>query len=152
MQKFQEIIVREALKNDLKDIFDWRNDDYSRSMFRNTNKVEIKDHQEWFSKILNDPSRKIYIGLMNYDKIGVCRFDFDETKNISKVSITLNPSMRGKKLGFSLLENSITKYKKINNSKLFAEVRKENYPSIKIFEKCGFIKINSDKNFIFYSL
>tara|TARA_B100000575_G_C22974994_1_gene562764 strand:+ start:132 stop:581 length:450 start_codon:yes stop_codon:yes gene_type:complete len=145
------MIIRTAQKEDSLDILNWRNDYKSYTMSLSNKKVGIKEHEEWFSNSLNDPNKKIFIGLIENVKIGVCRFDYYKDQNFSEVSINLNPAVRGRRYSYKFLSDSIKIYKKINSSILRASINKENIASIKIFEKCNFVKVSNDKKFLFYS-
>ena len=145
------MLIRKVEINDSDDILKWRNDPQTYSMFITKKKVSLNEHKEWLKNSLKNPNIKLYIGYIENNKIGICRFNFDEKSNSTEVSITLNPLMRKKKLSFELLSESINIFKKTNKSILKATVKKENYPSIKIFEKNGFVEINSNNEFLFYS-
>ena len=146
------MIVRNANINDLVDIYKWRNDPLSRSMFVNNKLLSIDDHKTWFKNTLKDPNKKIYVGIDNGKKIGVTRFDFDKRKFFTEVSINLNPLMRGKNLSLKLLSKSISLYQKNSNTKLKATIKNKNLSSLKIFKKLGFKKINEDKKFLYFIL
>lgn len=144
--------IRNINKVDLLDLFNWRNDHVTRSMSINQNKISFKEHEEWFLNSFNKSDRKIYIGLLNKIKVGVCRFDYNKENNISEVSINMNPLMRKKKLSNEFLNKSIKSYiKDIHyNPILLARINKKNSRSLNIFEKNEFIKTNEVENFFYY--
>lgn len=145
--------IRVANLSDLIDIFEWRNDVHSRSVFINNRIVSLEAHKEWFEYSLKNPLRRLYLGLVNNTKIGVVRFDVDINSNKSEVSINLNPKFRGKGYGFKLLSRALELYlvseKKV--ATFIAKVKKDNIPSLKIFEKCNFNKSFEDEFFIYLS-
>jgi L-amino acid N-acyltransferase YncA len=143
------IKIRDADNSDLLDLFTWRNDPISCLMSTNTN-VTLEEHKAWLEKSFKNPLRIIYIGVMENEKIGVCRFDIDILRTKTEVSINLNPDMRRKNLSYNLLSESIKRYKKNTQIKLTAKIKKENNASLKIFQKCGFAIIN--ENIDFYHL
>lgn len=138
------MMIRTADLSDLQDVFDWRNDSFSRSMSLSSEAVSLNEHIDWYQRSLKNPNRRIYIGLINDLKVGVVRFDFNEDTGQSRVSINLNPLLRGKGFGFSLLSKSISVYKQSKDSTLIATVKKENYASFKIFTKCRFLNKSED--------
>ena len=79
--------------------------------------------------------------------IGQVRFE----KKYKKwyVNYSLSKLARGKNLGSRLLNLSIRKFKKKGKLDLFAEVKKSNNLSFKIFKKNKFKLINSDNNKFF---
>ena len=146
-------MIRKANLNDVDDIYYWRNDPLSRSMSASKSTISIIEHKKWFKSSLINPNIKLYIGTTEGKKVGITRFDFDKSKNKAEVSVNLNPSMRGKKISFYLLSTSIGIYLKDKKVELTATVKKKNLASLKIFEKCGFLKNSEDSIFqyLFYS-
>ena len=86
---------------------------------------------------------------MNYERIGVCRFQENLEKNI-EVSINVCSKFRGKGFSSEFLKLSTQKYLEFNHTRLIAKIRKENIASIKCFSSCGFSVENEDENFYFY--
>jgi RimJ/RimL family protein N-acetyltransferase len=144
------MLIRNAYLSDVGDIFEWRNDPFSQSMFVSTGSVTLKDHIDWYQRSLKNPLRKIYIGVSEDSKVGVVRFDLNINTNQSEVSINLNPKLRGKGYGFTLLSQSINLYRQHEETTLVASVKKENGASLKIFLKSNFWKVCEDE--LFYRL
>lgn len=142
--------IRDAEISDLMDVFAWRNDPLSCSMFINDKNVDIDEHEKWFQNSLINPERTLYIGTTVDTKVGICRFDYDQSTNCAEVSINLNPQMRGNSLSYKLLNNSISKYLENASYELKAAIKKENQASINIFEKCGFIRVKENDHFYFF--
>ncbi|MDB9959464.1 GNAT family N-acetyltransferase [Gammaproteobacteria bacterium] len=143
-----KILIREAGQNDSKDIFEWRNDLESRSMFINSDLVTFDEHDRWFSEAIRSPFKYIYIGEIGGKKIGITRFDFDKKEHQTEVSININPNFRGKGYGKKLLIESINKFQVENETTLVARIKKKNIGSRKIFEYVGFVSLNINKNII----
>ena len=145
--KDKKILIREANKSDCRDILKWRNDKISRKMSLDKNIILYKTHKAWFFSVLEDIYRTLYIGEVDNCKVGVCRFDFDKSQLASEISIHINPIFRGKGLGKLFLKLSIKKYLKNNKNDLVAQVRSDNFSSIKIFIYSDFqiIKKSDDK-------
>lgn len=139
-----KMLIRPADLSDLQDIFEWRNDSFSRSMFLSSKAVSLNEHIDWYQRCLKNPHKKIFIGLIDDLKIGVVRFDFDVDTDQSEVSINLNPQLRGNGYGFTLLSKSISLYEQSNDATLIATIKKENSSSLKIFSKCNFHKKSED--------
>lgn len=129
------------------DVYNWRNDPLTRIMNTDSSIVGLADHKKWFEDSLINPNREMYVGFINKIKIGVTRFDLDKNLNTAEVSINLNPAMRGKRLSFSLLSNSIDFYLQNKNIKLIAKVKKKNLKSLSIFKKLKFKKYDENKIF-----
>lgn len=59
---------------------------------------------------MNDKNQFVYVGIEEEERIGICRFNLDETNKVAEVSVNLNPKMRGKNYGFQLLHLSRQKF------------------------------------------
>lgn len=136
--------VRLISENDCHDVYLWRVDPLTKKMSLNSNDIHFHDHKMWFAKML---IAKNHIGLIaEYDlsKIGVVFFK--EDNEISTISINLNPNFRGKKLSSILIKKTIEMYRKIvkKNFIIEANILNKNLPSLKIFQKNGFILESSN--------
>ena len=139
--------IKDADNTHLLDIFEWRNDPISCQMFVSNKKVTLDEHKKWFESSLKNPLRKIYIGILKDEKVGICRFDIDSKLTSAEVSINLNPTMRGKNLSYQLLSDSIEIFKKIYLIKITATIKKGNKASLKIFQKCSFSIVDEDGSY-----
>lgn len=144
------ILIRKAEHSDSKDIFSWRNDDLSLSMFRDSNIVLWDEHSIWFEERINNKNYLFLIGEKNNTKIGVIRFDV--YKNYSEVSVNLNPEQRGKNLSRNFLALSCNYYFNLLDKKIISEIKNINTKSLKIFESVGFNETGNKENFICYEL
>ena len=141
--------IRLSTEKDILDILEWRNDPLTRKMFVQQNKILFVEHSKWFKKNLLDPKISMYIGELNLQKVGICIFSFNSKKNSYEISINLNPKFRGKGLSFDLLNKSIKVNNIDKNYNLEAKIKKENPPSLRIFQKCNFKIISNDENFYY---
>lgn len=146
------MLVRKANFEDSKIIYEWRNDKISRKMSISNDKILYEKHVEWLKEILSNASKYLYIGEINNDPIGVCRFELNLDKKIFEVSINISPYKRGKGLGKILLKAAIYYFKKKNQGDLIAKVKLSNEASKKIFKNAGFIIHKKKKQVIEYIL
>jgi RimJ/RimL family protein N-acetyltransferase len=146
------MIIQKITKKDLSDIWIWRNDKRSIYFSKNKKKITLEAHTRWFDKNLKNKKMKFYIGYLckknEKKKIGVIRFDLKS--KYALVSINLNPIFRGRGLSNSLLEGAIKKFFKFKKIKLVAEIKKNNFASIKCFLKNGFYFFKSINQYNFY--
>ena len=146
------MIIKKITKKNSLDILLWRNDKKSIFFSKNKKKITLEAHNTWFEKNLNDRKIKFYIGYIvknnQKKKVGVVRFNFK--RKYALVSINLNPVMRGKSLSYILLAAGIKKVLKFKKTKLIAEIKKNNFASIKCFLKNGFCFIKSRNQYNFY--
>ena len=140
------------MSSDSKDIFEWRNDPLSRSMSIDNQEVGIEEHNNWFESSLINPSKFLYIGMLLDKKVGICRFDHGTLSGCAKVSINLNPLMRGRNLSGTFLTGAIEKYREAHKVSLTAIVRKENGASVRLFRKSGFKSEGEDETFYTFVL
>ena len=82
------MLIRNLDENDKDDIFNWRNDKISRSMFFESSVVSKKSHDKWFFKSIKDKSKKIYIGEHKKKKIDKSNSMFTEIA-INMITATL---------------------------------------------------------------
>jgi L-amino acid N-acyltransferase YncA len=142
--------IREAEPGDIHHLYSWRIDEVSRMMSMDSNPVTLEEHIVWFNRSLLNPNRKIYIGVEEDTRIGVCRFDFSTNGGYAEVSINLNPAARGKGFGMLLLSAAIAEYRDLKCCTLIASIKKENIASIKIFERCSFVLLSESDLFYTY--
>ena len=141
------IHTRKATADDTQEIFEWRNDPITRSMFFEQNEILWENHVNWFNSTLKNPERILIIGELSKEKIGVVRFDI--TKQEAYISININPSYRGKKLAPTLLL-AAQKHLPQNIEILTAEIKNKNTASIKSFQKAGYtLRISKNENTIY---
>jgi len=146
------MIIQKIRKKDSLDIWSWRNDKKSIFFSKNKKKITLEAHNKWFEKNLNNRKIKFYIGFIvknnQKKKVGVVRFDIKSKYTL--VSINLNPVMRGKSLSYILLATGIKKFLKFKKIKLIAEIKKNNFGSIKCFLKNRFYFFKSKNQYNFY--
>lgn len=139
--------IREANLDDSKDILNWRNNEDTRKMSKNSNVIDIQTHDKWFTSVLNQKDNFMYIAENNIGKIGMCRIQNTQDNNY-EVSINLNPRFRGCHYSERVLKHTLdkTKLKLQPNCILIAYIRNINVASKIIFEKCGFVKTMENEN------
>jgi UDP-2,4-diacetamido-2,4,6-trideoxy-beta-L-altropyranose hydrolase len=95
------IKIRLAVKSDLKNLFDWRNDLKIRNSSRNSDPILWEDHQRWFNTVLANKKTELIIGSIGNKTVGVVRFDMEDSA--AEVSIYLVPNGGFSGLGRHLL-------------------------------------------------
>ena len=109
-----ELFLRYADISDSKDIWEWRNDPLSVEMFKSRKMVSWSEHEKWFRSVFNKQNYILLIGEKKNYKIGIVRFDIK--KDGTKISINLNPKMRGFGLSKILLKKSCLEYFNIHDT------------------------------------
>jgi RimJ/RimL family protein N-acetyltransferase len=141
----QEVDMRFASVKDSQSIFDWRKDEHSKSMFFDDTGPTFKEHTLWFDRSLQDAYFKIYIGEVEGQKIGVCRFSYSIEEGWSEVSINMNPEVRGRGFGQKFLLKCVEAYLDCNKYDLVAKIKPHNHASIKIFTLAGFEQLSKNE-------
>lgn len=134
------ISVRGADEADSKSIWEWRNDPHTRKNSVEQNEVSWESHCQWYAQSLEAENRRIFVGIDEDTDtaIGMVRFDINATEFTAATSINLNPDWRGKGISAQLLRLAIGEIQREQTLVLTAEIKPDNTPSIKCFERCGF--------------
>ena len=145
--------IRRAIIEDSEDIWAWRNNTHTRSMFRSSEFVEWAAHVKWFDLMLRRADGLLLVGVDDSDgKVGMVRFDL-RNKNVAEISINLNPKKRGLGLAKPLLEQALKRCADILDVNEFvAEIKIENIASIKTFEGAGFQFFRSDDQMSYFRI
>lgn len=83
------IEIKQAGKDDSKNIFEWRNNKKIRDVSINSALISWEDHQKWFDAVLADKNCELVIGATGNKTVGVVRFDMENDE--AEVSIYLVP-------------------------------------------------------------
>ena len=118
----KKISIRPACKSDCEDVYTWRGDSVSRTMFFNSNIPSYEEHFHWFNSSLNNLDRTLYIGEIGSTKVGVCRFDHNTKSGVVEVSINMNPTCRGRGYGKRLLASSLRAFQIIYKTEFLAKI------------------------------
>lgn len=136
------LIIIKATTDHSIDIWSWRNDPMTRSMFRSPDLVAWDDHAKWFESSLVNPKRFIYVALMNGRPVGMVRFDaVSLAEGRFETSINVAPAERRSGIGRKLLTDSI---RALTNEiscvkEILAEVKSTNPASNALFTSVGFL-------------
>ena len=134
--------IRSADRSDCDAALLWRNHDSVRKYSFSTKKIDENAHRKWFRESLENPCRKILIGEVAGESIGILRFDLNGS--LAEVSIYLDPEKMGRGYGTFLLEagdawlsNNFPEITLIE-----AHIIPENIVSIKAFSETGYVPKN----------
>lgn len=127
------IELRVAKLKDAKFLFELRNQESNRMMFKDTNLVKWEDHIDWLSRKLKNEHFVIYICTYMGAEVGQFRVD-----QSGDVSVSLDSTYRNLGLGALLIKKGSEAYKEKNPIKLYAIVKEENVGSFRAFEKAGY--------------
>jgi UDP-2,4-diacetamido-2,4,6-trideoxy-beta-L-altropyranose hydrolase len=138
------ISLRRAVSEDIDLTFRWAvNSEIRRYSFQQ-HQITILEHTEWFSKKIRDKNCHFFIVEYNLKPIGCIRFDVHNIEAI--ISYLLDPAYHGQGFGQLILKKGIERLLVVNRQELTAikvisgNVMKNNIPSIKAFERLGFVQ------------
>jgi RimJ/RimL family protein N-acetyltransferase len=141
MRGMTEISIVPAGPDDCQDVYDWRNDPASVKASKNPESISWTVHSAWYEKSLLMDARRILIGYFGETKVGSVRLDeIPDRRNAFLISIMVAPSLRGRGIGAKLLSAAISH----SNGILEAEILPDNSKSQRIFERCGFSRVESN--------
>lgn len=134
--------LRPFLEEDLKLVFEWRNQDRVRVVSATRRLITYDEHQKWFEKIQADPKQVGLIFEMNSRPVGTIKFwDHDLQKNSVSWGFYLGyddlPKGTGTIMGKYALDYA---FFKMEVGQVDAEVFVTNPRSIAYHEKLGFME------------
>lgn len=129
-------------------LFDWRNDPETRRSSVQQEEISLATHTEWFTKSLNNPNRRIYMGQLGSSLVGMVRFDLDEKLERKgwELSWSVAPMWRGQGIGKELVKQAT----ELVNHNLWAKILLDNKNSMKVAEFAGFQRIGQDESLSFW--
>jgi UDP-2,4-diacetamido-2,4,6-trideoxy-beta-L-altropyranose hydrolase len=135
--------LRPAGSEDCEAIFQLRNDPNTRCVSHDPEPIPYERHCVWFHESLRNRARILLIAEQEGAKIGVLRYDIEET--VALLSIYLAPWLHGRGLGSGMLQAGETWMREHHGDvKLFrAVVLERNTRSKALFEGDGFLRKQS---------
>jgi RimJ/RimL family protein N-acetyltransferase len=131
--------LRGAKEGDCRQLWEWANDPVVRQASFHPAPILIEDHKTWFFRKLSDPDCFLFIAMDREDQpVGQIRFDL--VNEGAEVDYSIDRRFRGKGLGLHLLLaglDALRRRIRINTVKGY--VKKGNLPSIRSFERAGFV-------------
>jgi RimJ/RimL family protein N-acetyltransferase len=140
------LTVRPAADSDSLALWLWRNDPVTRSTSKTSEPVPWQQHAQWFAACLASPDRRLLVGEVGSEAVGMVRFDRREDGS-HLVSINVAPAWRGRKIGAALLAKAHeTLQARIGPVRCIAEIHDANTASQRIFAKCGFERVSGSED------
>lgn len=137
------ILLREAIESDCEFLFNLVNQDSIREASFSVEPILFENHCSWFSRKLNSKECKIYILEVDRELVGQIRLEFIDLK--WRISYSVDENFRGNGYGEFMLKEIL----KFPYKPLYGEVKTENIPSQKAFEKIGYVKTFKDEKIIY---
>lgn len=138
--------LRLANSEDIKFLWELRNESAVRQVSLNTKPIPLGEHKEWFSSKMS--SDKCFIFIVIEDRrrrpIGQVRLDALSPR-AAEISIALVKSERGKGLGLGAIRLALDEAKKRGFKEVTARIKDFNDNSLKAFTSAKFEIKNSQK-------
>jgi UDP-2,4-diacetamido-2,4,6-trideoxy-beta-L-altropyranose hydrolase len=140
--------VRRATMADARLLWRWANDPDTRAASLNPEPIPYPDHLRWLRDRLADRSCLLLIGGNGAGPLGQVRFDGREAD--AEVSISVAPEHRGT-VGGLLLESAVRRFRRwMPQASLLAQVKIDNGPSRRLFERAGFRLVGERRGVLTY--
>ena len=143
----EEFLLRNAKDTDVDLTYIWAANPKIRTFSFNQNEIVFEEHKQWFFKKIKSKDCYYFLLDKNIETIGSIRFDIKENEAI--ISYLIDSKYFGSGYGVVLLQKGIQRLINLNDkriSKIVGYVMKNNFPSIKAFEKLNFEKDEIDQN------
>ena len=129
--------VRPANAGDVERIYRWANESEVRRWSLSQDQISWEDHQQWFSSVLADPTRVLFVGEME-EPVGAVRFD--SVGDCTEVSIMLDSRFRGHRLSRRLLNTAMLAH---GPATFTATVKIDNARSMSLFSDWTLLRVEN---------
>lgn len=152
LQEFQQLESNQTMKlrkvnfQDWKMLLDWRNDIETRTQSHSIEMITEEQHKDWLKNVISNPNRILFVADIDDTSVGTVRADFDSTTNSYELSWTISPHARGQGIGKKIVKLLVEKL----NSRVRAEIKEDNIPSIKIAESANLKFYKKEKQVLHY--
>ncbi len=147
-----EIILRPAVSEDVDLLFQWTNDPTVRANAFSAAPIPYDNHVAWFQGRLQNPDCCIYIGMEQDTPVGVIRVErIKDAPQVGLISYSVDGNVRGRGIGTKLLQLVCTpKLGMTGIVALAGQVKLDNLPSQKAFEKAGYEEFLRNDRYVEY--
>lgn len=142
----KNIYLRMLEEEDLGLVMMWRNQPHIRKYFFDKSLLSMSGQKMWHERYVADSARQIFIAVEKESKdpagmIGL--YDIDKHNHKAELGSTMvgNKNMQGKGLATEMVELLLDyAFADLNMNRIYAYVLDYNQASIRVKEKCGFIR------------
>ncbi|HOW90394.1 MAG TPA: GNAT family N-acetyltransferase, partial [Elusimicrobiales bacterium] len=140
----ERITVRPAVSGDMTAVHRLSNEPSVRASSINTSRITLTGHRKWFEEKIKDPDCLFLAAEYLGGFVGQVRFA--RGKEDAVVSISVSGKMRGTGAGRVILEKALSRFRQgYPGAGVLAYIKKDNIPSRRLFEGCGFVRIGEPK-------
>lgn len=143
MQRIEKTVkLRPADVMDSQLLLDWRNDPQTIEMSRQREAVAPDRHQQWLREVMVCPSMRLFIAEdpENGTAVGTGRLNRVDVETV-ELSLTVDSRLRGRGYGTAIIAALIARVKdEFADARILkAEVRRENFASLRAFARFKFV-------------
>ncbi len=154
IDKFQKAVevpktlLRVVTADDVKRYFDWANDPDTRQQSFNSAPIAWESHEAWFARKLGDPNALLLVyELENSEPFGQVRFEKQPDGEVI-IGVSIDKLSRGRGLASRLIANGCEVCRTVwGNVPVSAYIKPDNQPSIRAFERAGFVYSHESRKF-----
>jgi RimJ/RimL family protein N-acetyltransferase len=132
-----KIAFRKATQADAELVFNWSNDPIVRAQSFNTEPIVWQNHVHWFEKKCSSADDMLLIVTVNDAPAGFVRFENSTEK--CTIGILIAAHFRGRGLAAEIIRKATDLFFEAHHKTVYAYIKSANAPSIKSFEKAGYV-------------
>lgn len=129
------IQLREAVAADCRMIWEWANDERTRSQSFTSSHIAWDNHVEWFDAALEDERHILLIGC-DPNPVAIIRFQLESES--ATVSVNVAPHARGRGIGTAIIRAATTWFQERWAMPVVAWIKVSNAPSEAAFRAAGY--------------
>lgn len=132
--------LRKVTEEDRQLLFEWANDPAVRENAFGMDQITKEEHDQWFRKVIRNPSIVMYVLMLNDIPIGQCRLTVEG--GIADIDYSVDRRFRGQGIGkilLNLIEREVIEHH-MEIRALSGRVKSGNRPSVKCFKDNGYEK------------
>lgn len=132
------VTLREVTENDLRKIFEWRNNPEVRKNSFSQDEINPEEHNRYWSERLAKNDTYSFMVVSEGEDVGLVRLD--KREDSYEVHIMIAPDRQGKGFGTAAIAKTKEAARKFGIKRLSARVKPGNIASERIFTDNGFVK------------
>lgn len=139
---------RVAAPDDVLLYFNWANDPDTRQQSFNSAPIPWEAHQAWFARKVSDPNALLLVFEREPgEPVGQVRFE-KQADNEVIIGISVDKAFRGRGLASQLIADGCEVCRTLwGNVPVSAYIKPDNQPSMRVFEKAGFVNPHESRKF-----
>lgn len=150
----KRLMFRGINETDAELIVDWRSKPDVYMYFKSPHQITLEEHLKWYNtNYLSNNNRFDWMCIEKESEKRVGVFGLYRDKESAEVNYLLAPEAQHKGYATeairSLIEYAFVKW---NSKRVFAEIHKENKPSIELVKKMGLEIVSQDETFVVYGI